>query len=357
MASEPPSEPDFEEEHEREEKIEREIEQARVNEEREEEEEKIEREIEQARVNEEREEEEEDEREKTEKLEEEFKRKMEQQRELSLEIEKNLELLKEEQTPIPKLIPSADIDYNQVRLISINSLQYVWDILKPKILIELKLIKHTMGKEKFLRIKAISSIVLYQNLVKIITDTRNENFTDVEELKAYEEALYSRFIPQIKIIQNKLTGAFLEDANYHPKVNDFSNLKLFNCLNLDLRELKNQFVNKTISQIDTSKLGSDHHQGWYEGKFRYLNQVYWTIPGAFNPLRNEGEHGDENIDITNFDFLTNAHAPANTIVMTHIAVFMIYFCMEILTTWIQTCKYLGILNKEKIDQILKEDKD
>lgn len=256
-----------------------------------------------------------------------------------------------------KFFPTKNLDYIQARKISVNSLEYVWDVLEVKIDFELKILKHTLDSEKYERIKGLLKTTLYRNIVKVIIDTKDLEFESIADLKIEEESLYSRFISQVKILPNKLLNTFLEDLHYDPQINDNTNLKLFNCLNLDLRSMSNTIKSDGIEVIDYSILGRNHNFNWYADHLFDLNQVYWTIPGAFIPLRNEGQHADDTSDIDHFDFLTGSRIPANTIVMSNIATLLIYFCLEILGTWIKTFSIIGVLDKEKIKQISEEQDD
>ncbi len=245
-------------------------------------------------------------------------------------------------------------DFVQARKMSVTSLEYVWERLENNIDASLKVIKHTINSEKYENIKAIVKITLYKNIVKMIIETKDYQYESMEELKADEEALYARFISQIKILPNKLLNAFLRDLNYDIGNNDNS-IKKFNCLNLDLRSKATEIKNDGIESIDYSELGRGHDYYWYNDRFRDLQQVYWTFPNAFIPLRNDSQHSDDNPDITHKDFLTQIDAPANTIVMANIATLLIHFCLEILATWTTTCTIVGILDKEKVKKIIQDE--
>ncbi len=188
----------------------------------------------------------------------------------------------------------------------------------------------------------------------MIIETQDYEYESMEELKAEEEALYSRFISQIKILPNKLLNAFLRDLNYSPQIDNTSSLTIFNCLNLDLRSMTRQIKNEGIDSIDFSLLGRNRNPDWYYNRFQELEQVYWTFPRAFIPLRNDSQHIDDDPDIIHNDFLTNIDVPANTIVMANIATLLIHFCLEVLATWIKTYTVIGILDSDKIKKILED---
>ncbi len=255
----------------------------------------------------------------------------------------------------PELFFETDkTDFVQARKMSVTSLEYVWERFEKNIDASLKVIKHTVQPEKYGNIKAIVKITLYKNIVKMIIETKDYQYETIEELKADEEALYARFISQIKILPNKLLNAFLKDLNYD--LNNIDNsIKRFNCLNLDLRSMTTKIKNDGIDSIDYSLLGKNHDSNWYNERFRDLQQVYWTFPNAFTPLRNDSQHSDDTPDTSHKDFLTNIDVPANTIVMANIATLLIHFCLEVLATWVNTFTTVGILNKEKIKKIIQEE--
>ena len=168
-------------------------------------------------------------------------------------------------------------DFLQARKMSVTSLEYVWERFEKNIDGSLKIIKHTVSPEKYENIKATLKTILYKNIVKMIIETKEYEYENLNELKAEEEALYSRFISQIKILPNKLLNSFLRDLNYDPQIDNNTSLTIFNCLNLDLRSMTTKIKNEGIDSIDFSILGRNHNSDWYSGKFRDLEQVYWTF--------------------------------------------------------------------------------
>jgi len=255
----------------------------------------------------------------------------------------------------PELFFETDkTDFVQARKMSIINLEYVWERFEKNINSSLKIIKHTVEPEKYESIKAVLKITLYKNIIKMIIETKDYQYESMAELKADEEALYARFISQIKILPNKLLNAFLRDLNYDLDNIDNS-VKRFNCLNLDLRSMTTKIKNDGIDSIDYSILGKNHDSDWYKDNFKELQQVYWTFPRAFIPLRNDSQHIDDNPDVDHKDFLTSIDVPANTIVMANIATLLIHFCLEILATWISTFTTVGILDEEKIKKFIQEE--
>jgi len=245
-------------------------------------------------------------------------------------------------------------DFLQARKMSVTSLEYVWEKFEKNIDSSLKIIKYTVNPEKYESIKSVVKITLYKNIVKMIVETKDYNYENHHELKGEEESLYSRYISQIKILPNKLLNSFLKDLNYNLENIDNS-IRRFNCLNLDLRSMTTKIKNEGIDSIDYSILGKNHSSDWYNGKFNELQQVYWTFPRAFVPLRNDSQHIDDDPDVVHKDFLTNIDVPANTIVMANTATLLIHFCFEVLATWIKTFQIIGILSPAKIKEILEKE--
>jgi predicted transcriptional regulator len=246
-------------------------------------------------------------------------------------------------------------NFIQVRKMSITSLEYVWERFESNMDTSLKIIKHTVDEEKYEKIKSVIKITLDKNIVKTIVETKDYDYQTLYDLKGEEESLYARYISQIRILPNKLLNSFLRDLNYLPDVEKPNSLTLFNCLNLDLRKMTSKIKDDGIESINYSILGKNHNFDWYKPRFRDLEQVYWTFPQAFTPLRNDSQHADDDPEVTHYDFITKIDVPANTIVMANTATLLIHFCLEILTTWIKTYSIIGILNPEKIKDILKNE--
>lgn len=235
------------------------------------------------------------------------------------------------------------INFIEAKTSSIKSLDYVWKESIKKIDDQLKLMVNTMDSVKHKRIKNICINQLYTNILKKIIDYEKIIPPDWDELKSFEESLYKDVMPQVPIFINTLLKDFLFGLNYIPgNFDNPTNLQKFNCLNLDLRDLVRM---KIQSREPLKVIGNlkSHEYRWYFDHFHDLNQFHFAMPESYRPLRNEAIHEADDSEQANYDHITTARVPANSIILSNIGIHLIYFTMEILNTWIITWVQLGII--------------
>lgn len=244
------------------------------------------------------------------------------------------------------MIDESLINFIEAKTSSIKSLDYVWKESIKKIDDQLKLMANTVDSVTHKRIKNTCTNQLYTNILKKIIDYEKIIPPDWDELRSFEESLYKDVMPQIPIFINTLLKDFLFKLKYIPgNFKDPTNLQIFNCLNLDLRDLIHLKIQSSEPLTVINNLKS-HDYYWYSSNFQELNQFYFAMPESYRQLRNEAIHEADNSEQANYDHITAARVPANSIILSNIGIHLIYFTREILNTWIVTWVQLGIIDPE-----------